>query len=134
MLPHVTTDSPSSDTDRGLPIAKTHCPGRRVSESPNSAVGHGPSLSAVVPTLNVPDDVPAEVADRVAEVHEQIMEAVIEADESLLDRYFGGEEIAPEELSNGVAAAISLEDDATCRDVDVARVQQALESQGVRIR
>jgi hypothetical protein len=35
---------------------------------------------------------------------------------------------------SGVAAAISLEDEVTCRNVDVARVQRALESQGVRIR
>ncbi len=34
----------------------------------------------------------------------------------------------------GVAAAISLEDDVSCRDVDISRVQRALERQGVRIR
>jgi hypothetical protein len=34
----------------------------------------------------------------------------------------------------GVAAAVSLENDVTCRAVDIARVQQALEKQGVRIR
>jgi hypothetical protein len=34
----------------------------------------------------------------------------------------------------GVAAAISLQDNVTCRSVDVGRVQRALASQGVRIR
>ena len=34
----------------------------------------------------------------------------------------------------GVAAAVSLKDDTTCRDVNISRVQNALESQGVRIR
>jgi hypothetical protein len=33
----------------------------------------------------------------------------------------------------GVAAAVSLKDGVTCRQVDVSRVQQALEKQGVRI-
>jgi hypothetical protein len=33
----------------------------------------------------------------------------------------------------GVAAAVSVEDDVTCRAVDVSRVQKALEEQGVRI-
>jgi len=34
----------------------------------------------------------------------------------------------------GVAAAISLKDGVTCREVDVSRVQKALEKQGVRLR
>jgi hypothetical protein len=34
----------------------------------------------------------------------------------------------------GVAAAVSVKDDATCRKVDIAKVQKALERQGVRTR
>ncbi|RJP17394.1 MAG: FAD-dependent oxidoreductase [Candidatus Abyssobacteria bacterium SURF_5] len=33
----------------------------------------------------------------------------------------------------GVAAAVSLKDKATCRDVDISTVQNALKKQGVRI-
>jgi hypothetical protein len=33
----------------------------------------------------------------------------------------------------GVAAAVSLKDDVTCRQVNVASVQKALKKQGVRI-
>jgi hypothetical protein len=34
----------------------------------------------------------------------------------------------------GVAAAVSLKENVTCRGVDITRVQKALEQQGVRIR
>ena len=34
----------------------------------------------------------------------------------------------------GVAAAVSVKEDATCRKVDIAKVQKALERQGVRTR
>ena len=33
----------------------------------------------------------------------------------------------------GVAAAVSIKEDSTCREVDIARVQKALKRQGVRI-
>jgi len=33
----------------------------------------------------------------------------------------------------GVAAAVSLENDVTCRAVDISRVQKALREQGVRV-
>jgi hypothetical protein len=34
----------------------------------------------------------------------------------------------------GVAAAVSVKDNVTCRKVDIRKVQKALEKQGVRIR
>ena len=39
----------------------------------------------------------------------------------------------PGGLSAALAAAVSLENGTTCRDVDVSLVQSALEKQGVRI-
>jgi elongation factor G len=72
----------------------------------NLPVGHGTSFSGVVPTLVLPSDIPGEVADEAQEVHESIMEAVIEADDDVLERYLGGEEIAPDELSSVVTKAI----------------------------
>jgi hypothetical protein len=33
----------------------------------------------------------------------------------------------------GVAAAVSVKEDVTCRQVDIAEVQRALKKQGVRI-
>jgi len=73
----------------------------------NVPVGHGTGFTGVVPTLVLPGDIPAEVADEAREVHESIMEAVIEADDDMLERYLGGEEIAPDELANVVAKAIA---------------------------
>jgi elongation factor G len=72
----------------------------------NLPLGHGPDFKGVVPTLTLPADVPDEVADRAAEVHESFMEAVIEADDQLLERYLGGEEISADELAAGVAVAV----------------------------
>jgi hypothetical protein len=34
----------------------------------------------------------------------------------------------------GVAAAVSVKDKVTCREVDITKVQKALEKQGVRIK
>ena len=73
----------------------------------NIPVGTASDFSGVVPTLVLPDSIPEELADQASIVHESFMEGVIEADDQLLDRYLGGEEIAPDELSAGVAAAIS---------------------------
>jgi elongation factor G len=72
----------------------------------NLPVGHGAAFTGVVPTLTLPADCPADLKDEAESVHESFMEAVIEADDQLLERYLGGEEISPEELSAGVATAI----------------------------
>ncbi|MEN8149854.1 MAG: elongation factor G [Planctomycetota bacterium] len=73
----------------------------------NLPLGHGAGFTGVVPTLTLPADLPAEVADEAQEVHEALMEAVIEADDDVLERYLGGEEISPEELSAVVVKAIA---------------------------
>jgi len=72
----------------------------------NLPVGHGPDFSGVVPTLPLAGDLPEGMADAAKETHEQIMEAVIEADDEILERYLGGEEISSEELMGVVATAI----------------------------
>ena len=43
-------------------------------------------------------DVPAELADRCAEAREQMVEAVAETDEELLEKYLSGSEISEQEL------------------------------------
>ncbi|MCU0726736.1 MAG: GTP-binding protein, partial [Planctomycetes bacterium] len=72
----------------------------------NLPIGHGPDFKGVVPTLTLPADIPGDMREEAEEVHKSLMEAVIEADDQLLERYLGGEEIAPDELSRGVAKAI----------------------------
>ena len=61
-------------------------------------VGEAATFSGVVDTLQLPDNIPAEVADDVQSTHETLMEAIIEADEDLMMRYLEGEEVGMEEL------------------------------------
>ncbi|MFW6161424.1 MAG: elongation factor G [Planctomycetota bacterium] len=70
-------------------------------------VGEAGSFSAVVNTLSSPDDVPAEVADRVAAIGKALRESIIEADEDLMMRYLEDEEIAPEEVMAAAGKAVA---------------------------
>ncbi len=57
-----------------------------------------------------PADVPADMADAVASAREQLVEAVAEADDDLLNKYLEGEELTPDQLTSalrkGIAAGI----------------------------
>ncbi|MFC5379174.1 elongation factor G [Aquipuribacter nitratireducens] len=48
------------------------------------------------------EDVPADMADKVEEYRNALIEAVAESDEALLEKYLGGEEISPEEIKAAV--------------------------------
>jgi elongation factor G len=48
------------------------------------------------------EDVPADMADKVEEYRNALIEAVAESDEELLEKYLGGEEISPEEIKAAV--------------------------------
>ncbi len=43
-------------------------------------------------------DIPADLADSVATYREQLVEALVEADDEIMEKYLEGEELAPEEL------------------------------------
>ena len=58
---------------------------------------HGASFSTV--------DVPAELQDQYEEMRSEMIEAIAEEDENLLDKYMADEEISPEELREGVRKA-----------------------------
>jgi elongation factor G len=47
-------------------------------------------------------DIPAEMVDQVEEYRSQLVEAAAEADEALLDKFFGGEELTEEEIIAGL--------------------------------
>jgi elongation factor G len=64
--------------------------------------GSGPTFSKVYSTLHVEESAPAEVK----EAHEKLMEAIIEADEELIEKYLGGGEVTDEELHNTLVKAI----------------------------
>jgi elongation factor G len=48
------------------------------------------------------EPVPAELADKVAELKDMIIESVAQTDEVLLDKYFNGEELTEEEIYNAL--------------------------------
>ncbi|MDV6013133.1 elongation factor G [Haloechinothrix sp. LS1_15] len=48
------------------------------------------------------EEIPAELAETAQKYREQLLEAVAEADESLLEKYFGGEELTEDEIKAGI--------------------------------
>ncbi len=51
--------------------------------------------------------VPDSLSDQVARYREQLVEAIAEADDELLNKYLEGEELSPEELTRGLRAGIA---------------------------
>ena len=68
-------------------------------------VGSESNLSKVVNVL-FDTDIPAEIADDVAECRSLWMDAIAETDEALMERYLEGEELTPEELKKGLRASV----------------------------
>jgi len=50
------------------------------------------------------EDIPADMLDKAQEYRTQLLEAVAETDEHLLEKYFGGEELTVEEIKAGIRA------------------------------
>jgi elongation factor G len=73
----------------------------------NIPLNLGPKFSGVVSTLEVPASVPAGAAGDPAEWNQALMDATVEADESLMERYLNGEQLSPEEVSAGMSKAIA---------------------------
>ena len=48
------------------------------------------------------EDIPADLADRAAEYREKLIEAVAEADDALMEKFFGGEELTEAEIKDGI--------------------------------
>src|ERR671938_1461274 len=54
-----------------------------------------------------PTEIPAELSDRVEELHTQLLDSVVETDEALLERYLEGEELSTEEVASALKAAVT---------------------------
>jgi elongation factor G len=54
-----------------------------------------------------PGEIPAELADQAAEYREKLLDAVVETDESLMERYLDGQELAPEEVAKALKDAVT---------------------------
>ena len=72
----------------------------------NVPLGHGGGFKGVVSTLNVPDDTAGALMDP-HEIHEPLIESIIEVDEEVMERYFEGEQPTDAELSRLIVQAIS---------------------------
>ncbi|MEW4490481.1 elongation factor G [Thalassoglobus sp. JC818] len=69
-------------------------------------IGTGPEMSGVMNTVQVPNQIPEGIDFDLANLNQQLIEAVVEADEELMNRYFEGEELGPEELAPAITQAI----------------------------
>ena len=72
----------------------------------NVPVGLGPNFTGVVSTLNIPDSIPDGVVMDPNEINQTLMDAIVEADEELMERYLEGEELSPQEVAGGMTKAI----------------------------
>jgi elongation factor G len=54
-----------------------------------------------------PGEIPAELADTVAEYREKLLDAVVETDEGLMERYLEGEELGAEEVAHALKDAVT---------------------------
>ena len=57
-----------------------------------------------------PVEIPAELADTVAEYRTKLLDAVVETDEALMERYLGGEEIAAEDIAAALKNAVTRDE------------------------
>jgi elongation factor G len=54
-----------------------------------------------------PGEIPAELTDQVNEYREKLLDAVVETDEALMERYLEGQELAPEEVAHALKDAVT---------------------------
>jgi elongation factor G len=54
-----------------------------------------------------PGEIPDEMADQVAQFREKLLDAVVETDEALMERYLDGEELSPEEVAHALKDAVT---------------------------
>ena len=73
----------------------------------NLPVGLGPKFSGVVSTLSVPATVPDGVPADPQAVNQTLMDAIVEADEALMERYLEGQELSPAEVAGGLTKAVA---------------------------
>src|SRR5262249_33097024 len=56
---------------------------------------------------SAPGEIPAELADTVAEYREKLLDSVVETDEGLMERYLEGEELGADEVARALKDAVT---------------------------
>jgi elongation factor G len=56
---------------------------------------------------SAPGEIPAELSDQVAEYREKLLDAVVETDEGLMERYLDGQELSVEEVAAALKEAVT---------------------------
>lgn len=72
----------------------------------NVPIGQGTDFRGVVSTLRVPEDTSGALLDP-QEIHEPLLESIIEVDEAVMERYFEGQPPTDEELSRLIVRAVA---------------------------
>ncbi len=72
----------------------------------NVPLGSGHQLRGVASTLNVPADAAGALIDP-NEIHDPLLESIVEADDAAMERYFEGQLPSPEELSKLIVRAVA---------------------------
>ncbi len=69
-------------------------------------IGCGPDFKGVVSVLHPPQDTPGALVD-LAAAHEKLIESIVEVDENVMERYFGGDEPEDAEIHGLIHRAIA---------------------------
>lgn len=72
----------------------------------NVPLGQGGDFRGVASTLKVPDDTSGALIDP-AEIHDPLIESIVEADETAMERYLEGESLSEEELGKLIGQAVA---------------------------
>src|SRR6516165_9824117 len=73
----------------------------------NAPVGIGPQLSGVVSVLNPPDKAPAACPIDLADARSKLIDAVVEADEALMEKYLGEGTVTADEVVAAIPKALA---------------------------
>src|SRR5258707_7380948 len=70
--------------------------------------GLGAAFTSVVSTLHVPETAPPGMPIDPATVTQSLMDAIVDADESLMERYLEGAQFSDDEIAHGIEHAIAI--------------------------
>ena len=73
----------------------------------NVPIGSGEALDGVVSTLSPPATAPGGALVDPGEIHQTLIDSIIESDEALMERFMEGETLSPEDVSGAIGKAVA---------------------------